>query len=314
MAIVAAGWLLAWFTPSVKCFAQTGERNFFEPLVTQDPNPSNELDIEPAWTAIRGGQDVSVLFSLEKQLSANISIELEDDWNAPLCPDQSACEGASPLRRGRSRSRNRRLARGIPLENGFGNLQLLGKFAFFASDRHEARVAIGLNISLPTGNPNALASTHTYYGPMLMVAKGMGDLPDGPLWRYLRPFALQADAYYMIKAGGTQGDDLGADVAISWQPYYLPVQPRNGIERELLRLTPFAEFSYDQLIVTSRGGTQPDLLVLPGVAYVGNSFQLSLATQVPMNTATVHLAHASVVAMLSLTLDRIWSGFGWTLF
>ena len=30
--------------------AQVGNRNFFEPLITADPNPGNTLDIIPQWT------------------------------------------------------------------------------------------------------------------------------------------------------------------------------------------------------------------------------------------------------------------------
>src|SRR5580704_12250293 len=81
IAIVSSG---AW--------AQVGERNFFEPLITQDPNPSNTLDIIPNWVAIRRGTVVAVAFSLEKEISNDFSIELANGWNEPLCANGFACD------------------------------------------------------------------------------------------------------------------------------------------------------------------------------------------------------------------------------
>lgn len=35
--------------------AQVGDRDFIDPLITEDANPSNELDLVPQWIGIRGG-------------------------------------------------------------------------------------------------------------------------------------------------------------------------------------------------------------------------------------------------------------------
>jgi len=65
--------------------AQVGKRNFFEPLVAQDPNPSNELDLLPEWLNLAHGDLYTLTFSLEKQLRSDFSVEIANAWADPSC-------------------------------------------------------------------------------------------------------------------------------------------------------------------------------------------------------------------------------------
>jgi hypothetical protein len=301
VAIVSSG---AW--------AQVGERNFFEPLITQDPNPSNTLDIIPNWVAIRNGTDVAVAFSLEKEISNDFSIELASGWNEPLCAKGFACDAGGSNRRGRSRHRHRVPQDATSQTNGFDDLELLAKYAFWSSDQHELRLAVGLDSFYPVGDPDAGADTHTYLGPIFMYAKGMGDLPNAGFAHTMRPFAIQGDVYYLLKAGGTEVDDFGTDAAISYEFYYLGHEWRGwAIPPIIQRLVPFVELTYDQIVQARYGGTQPDVRALPGLAYMTNGWQITFAGELPLNAASVQLDHAAVVAMLSLGLDQIVPAFGW---
>jgi hypothetical protein len=301
--------ILAIASPSIQ--AQVGERNFFEPLITEDPNPSNALDIIPNWITIRGGADVAVAFSLEKELNDDFSVELASGWNEPLCAKGLVCDAPASNRRGRSRHRHRVRGVGARQESGFDDLEALAKYAFWRSDRHELRLAIGMDSFYPVGNPDAGAGTHTYLGPIFMYAKGMGDLPNAGFTQVLRPFAIQGDIYYLMKAGGTQVDDFGTDAVISYELYYLGSKwCDRAIPPIIQRLVPFAEFTYDQIVQARHGGTQPDLRALPGLAYMTNGWQISLAGELPLNAASVQFDHNAVFAMLSLTLDQIITAFG----
>lgn len=299
--------------------AQVGKRNFIEPLIVQDPNPSNELDLLPAWQRFAHGQAYSLTFSLEKQLSHDFSIQVGSAWNDPSCDPGFVCDGIAPQRRGRVRSRHARRDRGITIReqvlSGFTDLELLTKYAFFTSIEHEMRLAIGTDMFVPAGNPTAGGNTHSHMGPIVMLAKGFGDIPNTGLAKYLRPLALQADAEYLFKTGGTTSDDAVVDWDLSYSFQYLnDYVHRLNLPPQMFNLAPFAEFTYEQVVRARYAGTTPDLAVLPGIAYMTDSWQVSVATTLALNNATIQFDHAAVITLLSLTLDRLFPAAGWTLF
>jgi len=63
--------------------AQVGNRNFLQPLIVQDPNPSNDLELVPQWIRFAHGEIYSLPVSLEKQLSDNFSVQVSSFWNDP---------------------------------------------------------------------------------------------------------------------------------------------------------------------------------------------------------------------------------------
>jgi hypothetical protein len=87
-----------------------------------------------------------------------------------------------------------------------------------------------------------------------------------------------------------------------------------GLPAIINNLAPFAEFSYEQIVNGPQGGTQPNLVVLPGLAYVSQAYQVSLATEFALNRATIFDCHAAVFGMLSLTLDQLFPQAARTLF
>jgi hypothetical protein len=202
LGMAAAALLIA---ASTAC-AQVGNRNFFSPLVVQDPNPSNQFQLVPQYLNIAHGQVWALPFQLEKQLRSDFSVQFSNNWSNPSCDHGFACDGIAPQRRGRVRSRHRR-SRVVTDEevlSGFTDLEILTKYAFFTSDEHETRLAFGSDLYLPTGDKTAGGNTHTYLGPILMFAKGFGDLPNHGMVKYLRPLALQGDVEYLFKTGGTR--------------------------------------------------------------------------------------------------------------
>ncbi|MGO9452854.1 MAG: hypothetical protein ACLQDV_17735 [Candidatus Binataceae bacterium] len=54
--------------------AQVGARNFYDPLVTYDANPSNELTLDPGWVRTASGDQAAFSFSLEKEITNNLSV------------------------------------------------------------------------------------------------------------------------------------------------------------------------------------------------------------------------------------------------
>lgn len=295
---------------------QVGKRNFIDPLVVDDPNPSNELDLIPNWVSIAEGANFSFNFTLEKTVSQDFSIELGNAWNDPSCSPGFTCLGTGSSRRGRLRhqqANSNNLSQ--QLLTGFDDLEVLPKYAFYRSNEHETRLAIGLDSFLPIGNKTAGGTTHASVGPIFMFARGLGDIPNQGFEKFLRPLAIQGELAYLVKVSGQQNDAAIADWDISYELFYLTDNVHDsGLPAIINNLAPFAEFSYEQVVNGRHGGTQPNLVVLPGFAYVAAAYQVSLATEFAVNQATVFTCHAAVFGMLSLTLDQFFPQAAWTLF
>lgn len=307
--------LISLVAPAV-ARAQVGKRDFIAPLMVEDPNPSNELDLMPNWVSIAEGSNFSFNFTLEKAISQNLSVEFGNAWNDPSCNTGFVCPGAGSSQR--RRVRRRRVNSSGPsqqLLSGFDDLEVLPKYAFYRSDEHETRLAIGLDSFLPIGDKTAGGTTHASMGPIFMFARGLGDIPNEGFEKFLRPLAIQGELAYLVKVSGQQNDDAIADWDISYEFFYLADNVHDfGLPTIVNHLAPFAEFSYGQIVNGQHGGTQPNFVVLPVLAYVASAYQVSLATEFAVNQASVFTCHAAVFGMLSLTLDQLFSPAGWTLF
>lgn len=92
----------------------------------------------------------------------------------------------------------------------------------------------------------------------------MGDLPNSPVVKYLRPFAIQTDFGYVPALGGPARHEMFADAIIE---YSLPYPSNNvrdiGLKWPLCNLFVFTEINYNQLFGGSPGQTFPNLLAMP---------------------------------------------------
>ena len=271
--------------------AQVGRRNFIEPIVTEDSDPSNELEVQPQWYKSRTDSTYSFLFSQEKTLSENFSVEIGEQFNQ-----------VSPRRGGDAR--------------GLGALELLPKWTFFTSAEHEMRFAVAGDFSIPVGDLDAGAPSHTRGGPLLTYEKGMGDLPDRGFMLYLRPFAFLGDFAYLPTWGGPESGQFIADFCLSYQFYYLR---DSGIALPLTsfvsRLGPFVEFNYQQVAVGKRFNAPPDFRITPALAYDAGYCQLTLGTQVALSHQASLNDQASVIFLLDVYMDQLLPRvFNWTPF
>src|SRR2546428_5157239 len=112
---------------------------------------------------------LSVGFGLEKKISDRFSLTLDSEW------DTTDPKGP-----------------GEPHEDGFNNLHISPKYAFFIDPEHEAIASIALEATAPTGSRSVDAESAWPFKPFLLYGKGLGDLPQAR--KYLRPFAVQGDA------------------------------------------------------------------------------------------------------------------------
>ncbi|MBF6569847.1 MAG: hypothetical protein IVW54_13335 [Candidatus Binataceae bacterium] len=297
--------LIASLFSSINAYAHgtVGDYTFLEPIVADDANPKNELDLlRPQWTRMAGCRVFSLGFSLEKVIAAStpeltsngvandglVSLTLGDDWIYQ-----------SP-RRGKSAS-------------GFNELELLPKWAFLTMPEHEFRLSLGMRIIIPAGSPSVEAQHHTQLGPEFLWVKGMGELGNDGLIKYLRPFAVQGDFGYVPALGGRTWHEMFADNVIEYSMPYLNNNVKDlGLGWPLRNLYPYIEFNYDQLVSGPPGQTFPQIAATPGIAFMNYYVELSIATQFALNHASVAGNHATVIGLLDLFIDDIFPPTNWT--
>ncbi len=272
---------------SVRAHAQVGGRNFIEPLITEDPNPTNELELQPQWLSGTQNSDTSFEFSLEKTLSPNVSIQVAGFLNSP------------------SRLRFRTMT-------GLGNIDILGKWAFYTSDEHVMRLAIGPDIFVPTGNLRAGAESHPRGGPILMGEKGLDDLPKRGALGYLRGFSFLTDAAYLPSWGGRQSDITFADLCTAYSLSYAMPSGRKGPAMDIVRnLVPTVEFDYTQVIKGRDTATPLDLRVTPALSYQTDAYQLTIGGQFAISPTARGQARDGIIVLVDVTLDQVFQPFGW---
>jgi hypothetical protein len=201
-----------------------------------------------------------------------------------------------------------------PSADGFENLELGAKWAFFYSLKHEFLTSVGLVVQLPVGAAGIREQSHTSLGPVFLWEKGFGDLPNVPVLKFLRPFGIQSDVGYLPALGGHTSHELFADGVLEYSLRYLSNNVYDiGLKSPFRNLFLFTELNYDQLVAGPPGETFPNILMTPGIAYVGYRFQVSVGTQFALNNASVAGTHAAVLGLLDIFYDSTiprWSN--WT--
>ncbi len=274
-----------------------GDYVFLEPIITQDPTPANEFDIlTPSWVKSSDANTYSIGFSMEKVLY------LDDSY----VPRFSVGGGSSWSHVSPFADSSRQ---------GFGNLTLFGKYAFYYSLEHEFMLTIGVQLQLAAGNSDIQARSHTSLGPVFLWEKGMGDLPNLTLLKYFRPLGIQSDFGYVPALGGHTSHHMFADGIIEYSLPYLSNNVRDiGLKWPFRNLFLFNEINYDQLITGPSGQTFPTLLATPGVAYVSYHFEVAVGTQFALNNASRPGTHTAVVGLLDIFYDSIIPRIGnWTI-
>jgi hypothetical protein len=297
--LIIAAVLAAITMPPARAFAHgvVGDYIFLEPLVAEDPTPANEFDIvQPSWVKSADANTYGIGFSGEKVLYIDdnymprISIGGGSSW-----ADVSPYEGHG--------------------QSGFDDLELFGKWAFYYSLKHEFLASIVVTSQIPTGSTEIEEQNHTSVGPELLLEKGLGDLPNLPYLKYLRPLGFQGDFGYLPALSGHTSHLMFADGVVEYSLPYLSNSVRDiGLRQPFRNLFLFNEFNYSQLITGPSGETFPNILATPGIAYVSYHFELSVGTQFALNQASVSGTHAAVHGLLDIFYDSLFPKWGnWTI-
>jgi hypothetical protein len=278
-----------------------GARFFPATLSTDDPFVSDELSL-PTVSTIRtpengGTRETDISVDIAKRITPQFGIEIGEILTV-LNPHE------------------RRTT------NGFGNLELSGKYQFLKNDAHEAIVSVGLGVEIGgTGSRSIGADSFSTWAPRIFFGKGFGDLPEA--LRFLKPIALTGVAGIAIPSSAstrtiTVNDQTGErDIEIERHPdvlewgfaleysmIYLQSQVQDmHLPAPIDRLIPLVEFAMETPL--NRGARGPTTgTINPGVIWAGKYFQVGVEAVVPINEHTGN--NVGVIAQLHFFLDDLF--------
>ncbi|HKM99915.1 MAG TPA: hypothetical protein VJX23_05325 [Candidatus Binataceae bacterium] len=268
-------------------FAQVGARNFYDPLITQDANPSNEITNSPGWAKTGAtGTQVSYSFSIEKEITENVDFLFGEAINDTARRNSTASAGLD-------------------------DQQVLIKWAYYMNVEHELRLALALDLFVPKGDFSQGAVPYWRGGPMLLMSKGAGDIPNIGWLRYLRPFALQVDATYRFRWNGPQFQEAVFNSAVSYQLDYLANSGVHFPGESFLRpIDFFNEFNYSAEVAGNKKGQLPDWRATPGIAYQTQYFEIDVGTQIALSTAAKKSFQSEGLFELDIYYDQFFPQLG----
>jgi hypothetical protein len=134
-------------------------------------------------------------------------------------------------------------------------------------------------------------------------------------FNYFRPFAIQAEVGYAARVQGPANSDTFANLELEYSLQYLNrfVEPTD-LRQPLLDLVPYVQFNYSQAFIASRLTTSPDFRLTPGIAYLGDTFEISLGPQIALNGARQSGDRVAVLGLLEIFYDEIFPALGWNPF
>ncbi len=274
-----------------------GARFFPATLSTDDPFIADELSL-PTLTTIRtredgGTRETNLSVDIAKRITPNFALEIGETFSA-LNP-----------RRGEA-------------VNGFGNLELSGKYQILESDTHEAIVSLGLRAEVGgTGSGSIGVDSFSTWTPGILFGKGFGDLPEE--LRFFKPLALTGMAGLAIPTSASTRsvtiDDVTGARAIDFErhpnvlewgfaleysiPYFQSQVQDVHLREPFDRLIPLVEFAFETSLNGQTTGT-----INPGVIWAGQHFQFGVEAIVPINQRTGN--NVGMIAQLHFYLDDLF--------
>jgi hypothetical protein len=278
-----------------------GARFFPATLSTDDPFVADELSL-PTVSTIRtpddgGTRETDISVDISKRVTPDFAIEIGDTFSA-LNPHDG------------------------PAVNGFGNLELGGKYQILKNGPHEAIVSLGLGVEVGgTGSSSVGADSFSTWTPGIFFGKGFGDLPDA--LRFFKPLALTGLASIEIPTSAstrtpTLNEATGAreieierhpnvlqwGFALEYSIIYLQEQVKDiGLRAPFDRLIPLVEFPLETPLDRGEGG-QITGTINPGLIWAGKHFQVGAEAIIPINSRTG--SNVGVIAQLHFFVDDLF--------
>jgi hypothetical protein len=302
--------LLFWLICAVCEFSVTsqvyghgfaGARFFPATLVTDDPFIADELSL-PTVSTIRtpedgGTRETEISAEISKRITPEFAIEIGDNFTA-LNPHEGRAT------------------------NGFGNLELGGKYQLLKNGVHEAIVSIGLGVEIGgSGSRSVGADSFSTWSTGIFFGKGFNELPTE--LRFLKPLALTGQVGIAIPTSAStrsvtvdqetdereieierHPDVLEWGFALEYSVIYLQSQVQDmHLHAPFDRLIPLVEFAFESPLNRGEEGKTTGT-INPGVICAGKYFQVGVEAVVPINERTGN--NVGVIAQLHFFVDDLF--------
>ena len=277
-----------------------GARFFPATLSTDDPFVSDELSL-PTVSTIRtpddgGTRETDISIDVSKRITPEFAIEIGDTFTALNPHDGRAA-------------------------NGFGNLELGGKYQLLKNGEHEAILSIGLGVEVGgTGGRSVGADSFSTWAPGIFFGKGFGDLPNE--MKFLKPFAITGQLGVAIPTSAStrsvtvevQSGERDIEVerhpdvmewgfALEYSLIYLQSQVQDiGLRAPFNRLIPLVELAFETPLNRGQEG-QTTGTINPGLIWSGKYFQVGAEAMLPVNSRTGN--DVGFIAQLHFYLDDL---------
>jgi hypothetical protein len=278
-----------------------GARFFPATLATDDPFVSDELSL-PTVTTIStpedgGTRETEIAVDISKRITPEFAIEIGDAFTV-LNPHEGRAA------------------------NGFGNIELGGKYQLLKNGEHETILSIGLGVEVGgTGGRSVGADSFSTWTPGIFFGKGFGDLP--PELRFLNPLALTGLVGIAIPASAStrsvtvnaQTGEHEIDIernpnvlewgfALEYSMIYLQSQVQDlHLHAPFDRMIPLVEFALESPLNRGAEG-QTTGTINPGIIWAGKYFQVGVEAVIPINERTGN--NVGVIAQLHFFVDDLF--------
>ena len=292
---VAAGCLLLTLCPA-PAHTIVGDRVFPVTLTIDDPGVNDELAL-PVFSYLQGANPDGTAgpknFTLGGEYAKTITANLQVSIGS---------EGVTFQRN--------------PRATGFANIEVGTKYVFYQNAEHEFIVAGGVDVEIGgtgSGPNSALPSDQfTTVTPTVYAGKGFGDLTTD----WLRPFAVTGAVSYSIPTvihDPADGSQVPNFVTYGGSLQYSLLY-RNSFVAEVPkafnRLIPAFEAVFSTPVANTGNSIDGNFSVHdttgvfgPSLYYVGNTFEVGVMAQIPINRASG--LHPGVMAIVDFFLDDI---------
>lgn len=290
------GLLAALIAAPAVAHGLVGERFFPATLATDDPFVADELSA-PTFST----RKLPASGDEPARRESEISVELAKR----LTPDLALSAAAGYLRKNPADG---------PSMAGWNNVELGLKYQLLADAPSETVVSAALGWEIErTGTTRIGAEPFSVLTPALLAGKGFGDAPV----EWLRPLALTGMVGLALPLRAktrTYGEDdveveRHADMlvwggSLQYSLPYLQAQVRDlGLPEALGRLVPVVEVALATPLNRETAGHTTGT-VNPGLLWIGESIQLGLELQVPINQTSGH--GLGVIGQLHFYLDDLF--------
>jgi hypothetical protein len=211
---------------------------------------------------------------------------------------------------------------GEDAQNGFANLEVSARYQFLTSAAHEAIMSLGLAAEVGgTGDDDVEAEPFSVISPTFLFGKGFGDLPQS--LKYLKPAAVTGAFAMNIptesqavtekpnpETGEIETEAAGNPNTLSWGltfqynlNYLQSFVQDVGLRPPLSHVIPVVEVNMETCLDRGCGG-ETSGTINPGLIWFGNSVQLGVAAQIPVNDRTGN--DVGVLALVHFFVDDLF--------